>query len=120
MKRLSFRSVLFLLALVMQTATSGMAFARTHSSLPGVSADCNLANSGVHQTAPAHNGHRGQHDCLMCQMCAGVGAAALAVVTSEYLLAFDRGARQGLDLVLNSTPAASSERRQQPRAPPIS
>jgi len=119
MRRLSLRSLLFLLALVMQSVTGGMTFAGTHADVPGVSADCALDNSGVHQTAPAHGGHHGQHDCVSCQLCAAA-AAALAVVTSYYRVAFDHPAPFDLDLEFNRAPAASSQRTQQPRAPPVS
>jgi len=119
MRRLSFRSLLFLLALVMQTATGGMTFAGTHAGVPGVSSDCALTRSGEHQTAPAHGGRHGQHDCVSCQLCAGA-AAALAVVTSYYRLAFERAAPFDLDLEFNRAPAALNQRTQQPRAPPIS
>ena len=119
MRRLSLRSLLFVLALVMQTATGGMTFAGTHAGVPGVSADCALAKSGVHQTAPAHGGHHGQHDCVSCQFCAAA-AAALAVVTSYYRVAFDHAAPFDLDLEFNRAPAALSQRTQQPRAPPVS
>jgi hypothetical protein len=111
--------LLFVLALVMQTATGGMTFAGTHAGDPGVSADCALATSGVHQTAPANGGHHGQHDCASCQSCAAA-AAALAVVTSYYRVAFDHGARLDLDPTFNRAPAALSLRTQQPRAPPAS
>jgi hypothetical protein len=116
MSRLTLRSLLFVLALVMQTATGGMTFAGTHA---GVSAGCALAKSGVHQTAPANGGHNGQHDCVSCQFCAAA-AAALAVATSYYRVAFDNGARLDLDLAFNRAPAALSRREQQPRAPPVS
>ena len=119
MRRLTLRSLLFLLALVMQTATGGMTLAGTHADVPGVSADCALKRSGVHQTAPAPGGRHGQHDCVLCQLCAGAGAA-LAVVTSYYRVAFDHVERLDLDLAFNSAPAALSQRTQQPRAPPVS
>ncbi len=119
MRRLSLRSLLFVLALVMQSVTGGMAFGGTFAGVPGVSADCALAKSGVHQTAPAHGGHHGQHDCVSCQLCAAA-AAALAVVTSYYRVAFDDGARLDLDLAFNRPRAALSQRTQQPRAPPAS
>jgi hypothetical protein len=119
MRRLSLRSLLFLLALVMQTAAGGMTFAGTHPGVPGVSADCALTESSVHQTAPAHGGHHGQHDCVSCQLCAAA-AAALAVVTSYYRVAFDHAAPFDLDRKFNRAPAALSQRTQQPRAPPIS
>ncbi len=118
MRRLSFRSLLFLLALVMQTATGGMTFAGTYAGVPGVSADCALTRSGDHQTAPAHGGHHGQHDCVSCQLCAA--AAAFAVVTSYYRVAFDVAAPFDLDLEFDRAPDASSQRTQQPRAPPVS
>ncbi|MGA3065119.1 MAG: DUF2946 family protein [Methylocystis sp.] len=119
MRRLSLRSLLFLLALVMQTATGGMTFAGTYAGVPGVSADCALTRLGDHQTAPAHGGHHGQHDCVSCQLCAAA-AAALAVVTSYYRVAFDHAAPFDLDLEFNRAPAALSQRTQQPRAPPVS
>ena len=119
MKRLSLRSLLFLLALVMQTATGGMAFGGTSAGVPGASADCALTKSGVHQTAPAHGGRHGQHDCVSCQFCAAA-AAALAIVTSDYRVAFDNGARLDLDLAFDHAPAALNQRTQQPRAPPAS
>ncbi len=118
MRRLTLRSLLFLLALVIQTATGGMTFAGTHAGVPGVSADCALAKSGVHQTAPAHGGHHGQHDCVSCQLCAAA-AAALAVITSYYQVAFDRAAPFDLNLEFNHAPVALSQRTQQPRAPPV-
>ena len=118
MRRLSFRSLLFLLALVMQSMTGGMTFAGTHAGVPGVSADCALTGSGGHQTAPAQGGHHGQHDCVSCQLCAGA-AAALAVVTSYYRVAFDLAAPFDLDLEFDRAPAALSQRTQQPRAPPV-
>jgi hypothetical protein len=114
MRRLSLRSLLFVLALVMQSVTGGMTFA----GVPGVSADCALTRSGVHQTAPTHDGHHGQHDCVSCQFCAAA-AAALAVVTSYYRVAFDHAAPFNLDLEFNRAPAAISHRTQQPRAPPV-
>ncbi len=120
MRRLSFRSLLFLLALVMQTATGGMAFAGTLAGVPGLSAGCAQADAGVHQAGSAHSGHHKRHACELCQLCAGANASAAAIVTSDYRLAFrDDGARLGLDLSLNAPPAAPSERGQQPRAPPI-
>ena len=119
MRRLSLRSLLFVLALVMQTATGGMTFAGTHAGVPGVSSDCALTRSGVHQTTPAPGGRHGQHDCVSCQLCAGA-AAALAVVTSYYRVAFDLAAPFDLDLEFDRALAASSQRTQQPRAPPIS
>ena len=119
MRRLTLRSLLFVLALVMQSVTGGMTFAGTHADVPGVSADCALDNSGVHQTAPAHGGHHGQHDCVSCQLCAAA-AAALAVVTSYYRVAFDHPAPFDLDREFNRAPAALSQRTQQPRAPPVS
>ena len=119
MRRLSLRSLLFVLALVMQTATGGMAFGGAQAGVPGVSADCALDRSGVHQTAPAHGGRHGQHDCVSCQFCAAAGAA-LAVVASYYRVAFDHAAPFDLDLEFDRAPAALSQRTQQPRAPPVS
>ena len=119
MRRLSLRSLLFVLALVMQTATGGMTFAGTHASAPGLSADCALTKSGVHQTTPTNDGHHSQHDCVSCQFCAAF-AAALAGVTSYYRVAFDHAAPFDLDLEFNRAPAALSQRTQQPRAPPVS
>jgi len=118
MRRLSLRSLLFLLALVMQSVTGGMTFAGTHAGVPGVSADCAVTRSGVHQTAPAHGGHQGQHDCVSCQLCAAA-AAALTIVASYYRVAFDNAAPFDLDLEFNHAPAAVSHRTQQPRAPPV-
>jgi hypothetical protein len=119
MRRLSLRSLLFVLALVMQTAAGGMTLAGTHASVPGVSAECALTESGVHQTAPAHGPHHGQHDCVSCQFCAAA-AVALAVVTAYYRVAFDEPTRFDLDLEFDRAPAALSQRTQQPRAPPVS
>jgi hypothetical protein len=118
MRRLSLRSLLFVLALVMQSVTGGMTFAGTHAGVPGVSADCALGKSGVHQTAPANGGHHGQHDCVSCQFCAAA-AAALAVVTSYYRVAFDHAASFDLDPAFNRPRAALIQRAQQPRAPPV-
>jgi hypothetical protein len=118
MRRLSLRSLLFVLALVMQSVTGGMTFAG-QPGVPGASADCALGKSDVHQTAPANGGHHGQHDCVSCQFCAAA-AAALAVVTSYYRVAFDDAAPFDLDLEFNRAPAALSQRAQQPRAPPVS
>ena len=120
MRRLSLRSLLFVLALVMQAATGGMSYAGAHAGVPGLSAECALTKSGVHHPAPANGGHRGQHDCASCQFCAAGAAAALAVVTSYYRVAFDHGARIDLDLAFNRAPPALSQRTQQPRAPPAS
>ena len=52
MRRLTLRSLLFLLALVMQTATGGMTFAGTHAGVPGVSADCALTNRAFIKQRP--------------------------------------------------------------------
>ncbi len=119
MRRLTLRSLLFVLALVMQSVTGGVTLAGTHAGLRGVSTDCALTRSGVHQTAPAPDGRHGQHDCVSCQFCAA-GAAALAVVASYYRVAFDHAAPFDLDLVFDRAPAVSSQRTQQPRAPPVS
>jgi hypothetical protein len=119
MRRLTLRSLLFVLALVMQTATGGLTFAGAHADVQGVSAGCALAKSGVHQTTPANGGHHGQHDCVSCQFCAAA-AAALAVVTTYHRVAFDDAAPFDLDLKFNRAPAALSQREQQPRAPPVS
>jgi hypothetical protein len=118
MRRLTLRSLLFVLALVMQSVTGGMMLAGTHAGVPGASAECALTRSGVHQTAPAPGGRHGQHDCVSCQLCAAAGAA-LAVVTSYYRVAFDHAAPFDLDLEFNRAPAALSQRTQQPRAPPV-
>jgi hypothetical protein len=56
---------------------------------------------------------------VSCQLCAAA-AAALAVVTSYYRVAFDVAAPFDLDLEFDRAPAASSQRTQQPRAPPVS
>jgi hypothetical protein len=119
MRRLSLRSLLFVLALVMQSVTGGMAFGGTFAGVPGASADCALGKSSVHQTAPAHGGQHGQHDCVSCQLCAAA-AAVLAVVTSYYRVAFDLAAPFDLDPEFDRAPAALSQRTQQPRAPPVS
>ncbi len=116
MRRWSLRSLLFVLALVIQTATGGTAFTGT---LAGVSADCALDGSDVHRTSPRHGGHHQQHDCVLCQVCAGGSPAALAVTASDYRVAFADGARLGLDLALLAAPPALSEQAHQPRAPPL-
>jgi hypothetical protein len=56
---------------------------------------------------------------VSCQLCAAA-AAALAVVTSYYRVAFDVAAPFDLDLEFDRAPAALSQRTQQPRAPPVS
>ncbi len=117
MRRLTLRSLLFVLALVMHTATGGMTFAGTHAGVAGVAADGALTKSGVHQPAPAHGGRHGQHDCVSCQLCAA--GAALAVIANYYHVAFDRAAPFDRDLEFDRAPVASSQRTQQPRAPPV-
>jgi len=119
MTRFSLRSLLFVLALVIQTAAGGAAPAGTFAGQAGVSVDCAVDQSGVHRPAPLHGGHHQHHGCVLCQSCGDGAGAALSVAAGDYRLAFSDVARHGFDLEFLAALAALAGRAHQPRAPPL-
>jgi hypothetical protein len=118
MSRFSLRSLLLVLALVVQTAAGGTGFAGTVLALAGVSANCEQDKAGGHQAPPVQNSSQHKHDCLSCQLCVADGAAAANLVAHSYQLAFRDSVPLDFGLERRAYPTAPGQRAHQPRAPP--
>ncbi len=116
MRRLSFRLILLVLALVLQAAAGGNAIAGRSGSRAGVavSLHCDSGGAGEHQ-APADR----KHDCLSCPLCTFSALSAPLVGVGPNVPLLRPGIRLGAELEYLSPPAAKIGRTHQPRAPPV-
>jgi hypothetical protein len=112
MRRFSFRSILLVLALVVQASAGGNAFAGLSGSV-AVSQYCDDGGTGQHQ-APAER----KHDCLSCPLCAFSALSAPLVGSGPNVLILRPGISLDAEPEFLAPSATKIGRAHQPRAPP--
>lgn len=119
MRLTTFRALLLVLAMVLQTVAGGATLARAASTASGetISAQCHFLRADEHPASNDKAGHR--HNCHTCLLCAEPPPAWVSLA-SDYTVAL--GEHTLIDARPYAPPSFSerSSRAHSARAPPVS